>query len=526
MYDILIRNATILDGTGKPGYQTDVGVKDGRVVFIGKAVVEGEQEIDGTGLCLAPGFIDPHTHSDMTLVMDPHAESKIRQGVTTEVIGNCGSSPAPLLGAAWEEAKSDYEIYKVEISWQDMAGYIQRLNTSGVAVNVVPLVGHNTVRGSVLGYDDVQPTREQQAEMERLVEEAMQQGARGISTGLYYPPGLYAGTSEVVGLARAAAKHGGIYASHIRSESDALFPSIDEAIEIGRQAGARVQISHLKLEGYHNFEGADRLLETIERANHDGIPVGTDQYPYTASSTWLAAMLPNWAQAGGGKAVAKRLRDPQIRAQLRQDREEHRVDWENRGGINTWDQVLVSEASKRPEFVGKNLAEAASEQGKDPLDALFDLIADCDGSVGGVFFDQLEDNVRMLMQYDRLVTGSDGVAMSSDGILGESVPHPRSYGTFPRVLGRYVREYRVLKLEEAVRKMTSLTAEYFGLQDRGVVREGAWADLVLFDPNTVIDQATYTQPHQYPGGIPYVIVNGTAVIHNGRHTGALPGKVL
>jgi len=526
MYDILIRNATILDGTGKTGYQTDVGVKDGCVVFIGKAEVQGEQVIDGDGLCLAPGFIDPHTHSDMTLVMEPRAESKIRQGVTTEVIGNCGSSPAPLLGASWEEAKSEAEIYGTEIDWHDIAGYIQHLNAAGVAVNVVPLVGHNTVRGSVLGFDDVQPTADQQAEMERLVEEAMQQGARGLSTGLYYPPGYYADTSEVIGLAHTAARHGGIYASHIRSESDALFPSVDEAIEIGRQSGVRVQISHLKLEGYHNFEGADRLLEKIERANHDGIPVGTDQYPYTASSTWLAAMLPNWAQAGGAKTVAKRLRDPQIRAQLRRDRQENRVDWENRGGVNTWDQVLVSEAQNRPEVVGKNLAEVASEQGKDALDALFDLIADCEGNASGVFFDQLEENVRMLMQYDRLVTGSDGAAMSPNGILGETVPHPRSYGTFPRVLGRYVRDYRVLKLEEAIRKMTSLPAEYFGLQGRGVVREGAWADLVLFDPMTVIDQATYTQPHQYPAGIPYVIVNGVIVIRNGQHTGALPGRVL
>ncbi len=527
MLDLIIKDCQVIDGTGKPAFTAEVGISAGRVVTIREKIEQDAvRTITAAGLCLAPGFIDPHTHSDVTLLVDRNAESKIRQGVTTEIIGNCGSSPAPLAGASLEEALDEAKPLGLEITWTSMAEYIACLKNPGVALNVVPLVGHNTVRGAVLGFGEVQPTSAQQAEMERLVAEAIQQGARGLSTGLFYPPGLYATTGEVVGLARAAARNGGIYASHIRSESDGLFDAVEEALEIGAEAGARVEISHVKLEGYRNFSGVDRLIEMIERASLDGLQVGCDQYPYTASSTWLASILPNWAQAGGGKAVAARLRQPQIRLELLEDWENHREEWENRSGVKDWQDILITHAEGFPDLSGKSLAEAAREAGKDPIVAAFDLIAATNGQVGCVFFDQLEENVRALMRNPLVVVGSDGAALSPQGVLGQGKVHPRSYGTFPRVLGHYVREVGLLSLEEAVRKMTSITAERFGLADRGVIREGSWADLVLFDPLTVIDRATYNDPHQFPAGIPYVIVNGTVVIDDYQHTGALPGKVL
>jgi len=527
MLDIVIKNGAIVDGTGKPAFQADLGIADGHIAVVaGSVEQEAKRTIEAQGLYLAPGFIDPHTHSDLTLLVDPRAESKIRQGVTTEVVGNCGFSPAPLQSAAVEETCAKARPLGLDVTWRNMAEYLDRLRNPGTALNVVALVGHNTVRGSALGYDDVQPTADQQAQMEQLVAEAMEQGARGMSTGLFYPPGFYARTQEVIGLARVVARHGGIYASHIRSESDLLLESVAEAIEIGTQAEVGVEIAHLKLAGHLNWEGVDRLIAMLDEAQARGVRLGCDQYPYNASNSWLGCMLPYWAQAGGSKAVADRLRDPQVRARLRKDWEENRIDWENRGQHRDWTDIVVSQCDARPEVLGKNLAEIAEAEGKDPLETAFELIVVSEGQVGCVWFDQSEDNVRILMRHPMVVVGSDGSSLSPHGVLGQSRPHPRSYGTFPRVLGRYVRQEGVLSLEEAVKKMTSVTAGRFGLADRGVVREGACADLVLFDAGTVIDRATFTEPHQYPSGIPYVLVNGQVVVEQGEHTGALAGQVL
>jgi N-acyl-D-amino-acid deacylase len=535
MLDILIKNGVVVDGTGKPAFKADVGIAAGRMAVVAKQIEqEAVRTIEAQGLHLAPGFIDPHTHSDLTLLANPRAESKIRQGVTTEVIGNCGGSPAPLLGAAVEEARAWAKSLGLEVTWATMAEYVDRLRNQGSAVNVVALVGHNTLRGSVLGYDDVQPRPEQQAEMERLAAEAMEQGARGLSTGLFYPPGFYARTEEVIGLARVAARHGGIYASHVRSETNRLFEAVTEAIEIGREAGIRVQISHVKLEGYRNWEGAERLLAMLQDARSlgpvpsaaEGVGVGCDQYPYTAGVSWLAYILPYWAQAGGARAVGERLSDSAERARLRVDWKENRAEWEDRGGMRDWTDLLITDCGPRPEVQGRNIAEIAADERKEPLETAFDLIAISEGQVECVCFGQSEDNVRILMGHPLVVVGSDGDALAPYGVLARSKPHPRYYGTFPRVLGRYVREEKVLSLEEAVQKMTSVTAERFGLNDRGVIREWAWADLVLFNAQTIADRATYTDPHQYPEGIPYVIVNGRLVIDQHEHTGVLPGQVL
>jgi N-acyl-D-amino-acid deacylase len=527
MLDVLIKDAVVVDGTGAPAFKADVGIAEGRIALVGESVDrETKRTVQALGLHVAPGFVDPHTHSDLTLVGNPRAESKIHQGVTTEVIGNCGISPAPLLGAAVEETQAEAREIDVAVTWASMAEYLDRLRTPGVAVNVVPLVGHNTVRGSVLGFEDVQPTAGQLSEMERLVAEAMEQGARGLSTGLYYPPGFYARTEEVIGLARVVASLGGIYSSHIRNEGDRLLEAIAEAIEIGERAEIRVEVAHLKLCGYRSWEGTDQLLASLEDAHSRGVRVGCDQYPYAASATWLACILPYWAQTGGAKAIAERLGDPEWRTRIRKEWEENRTEWDDRSGVREWTEILVSDCGPRPEVVGKNVAQIAAGEGKDPLEAAFDLIVVSEGQVAGVFFDQLEDNVRSLMRHPLVVIGSDGSALAPYGVLGQRKPHPRSYGTFPRVLGRYAREEKLLSLEEAVRKMTSVTAERFGLTDRGVLREGAWADLVMFDALTVADRATFTDPHQYPVGIPYVLVNGVVVIDQGEHTGALPGQIL
>ena len=527
MLDILIRNASIIDGSGGATFEADVGVADGRVVAIAPEIsLEAVRTIDAQGHHLAPGFIDPHTHSELPLLINPRAESKIRQGVTTEIVGNCGASPAPLRGAEVEEMRAGADRLGFEVTWTDVGGYLDRLRSPGTAVNVVLLVGHGTVRGCVLGHGNVQPDGAQLAQMQDLVAEAIAQGARGLSSGLFYPPGHFASTDEIVALARVAARHGGTYSSHIRSESDGALAAVAEAIEIGQRAEIGVEIAHLKLSGIRNWHKIDGLVAMLDDAVRAGVRVGADQYPYHASSTWLAAMLPYWAQGGGPRAVAERLHDPDVRTQLKHDCEENRAEWENRAGVREWSEIIISDCDARPEVLGLSVAEIAEAGGTDPLDAAFDLIAISEGQANAVWYTQSEEIVRTLMRLPIVVVGSDGYSLSPEGVLGRRKVHPRSYGTFPRVLGKYVREEGVLTLEEAVRKMSAVPAERFGLTDRGVIREGAWADLVVFDAGTVTDRATFAEPHQYPAGIPYVIVNGQVVIDDGTHTGALPGRVL
>jgi N-acyl-D-amino-acid deacylase len=525
--DVLIKNALVIDGTGIPAFKANVGIADGRIALVAEGIErETKRTVEARGLHIAPGFIDPHTHSDLTLLADPLAQSKIRQGVTTEVIGNCGVSPAPLLGDAEEQTRAEAKELGLDVNWTSMAEYLDHLRSAGTAVNVVPLVGHNTVRGAALGFGDVQPTPEQQSQMERLAQESMEQGARGLSSGLYYAPGFYARTPELIGLARVVARRNGIYASHIRNESDRLLEAVAEALEIGEKADIQVEVAHLKVSGYRNWEATDKLVTALEDGRARGVRVGCDQYPYTASATWLSAILPYWAQTGDARAIATRLGEPEVRARIREDWEEDRAGWDSRTGVRDWSDIVITEYAPEPDVLGSSIADIAHAEGKDPLEIVFDLIVTSEGQAAAVFFDQLEDNVRALMRHPLVVIGSDGSALTPKGVLGQRKPHPRSYGTFPRVLGRYVREHKVLSLEEAVKKMTYVTADRFGLTDRGVVRERAWADLVLFDAQTVADRATFTDPHQYPVGIPYVIVNGVVVIDQGQHTGALPGQVL
>lgn len=527
MLDVLIQGGTVIDGTGDPGVAADVAIAGDRIEAIQPGLVaEADRTIDATGLCVAPGFIDPHTHSDVPLLVNPEAHSKVRQGVTTEVVGNCGSSPAPLVDQTLEEASKRCALLGLEVTWRSFGEYVERLGQPGTSVNVVPLVGHNTVRGAVLGFDDVQPTPEQLSEMEELVARAMEEGARGISTGLYYPPGYYANTDEVVALSRVASARGGVYASHIRSESDGLIEAVRETIEIGERAGIRVEIAHLKASGYRNWDKTDELVETLEAGAARSVAVGCDQYPYAASSTWLAAMLPYWAQEGSGLQIAERLADPATRQRLREDFAAHRGEWDDRSGVRDWSDIYISDCAARPELLGLTVAQVAETEAKDPFDAAMDLLVTAEAQVSCVWFSQSEEVVRRLMVHPLVVVGSDGSSYAPDGPLGQRQPHPRSYGTFVRVLGKYAREEKVFSLEEGVRKMTSETAGRFGLTDRGVLRPGARADIAIFAPEAIGDAATFERPHQFATGVPYVLVNGTVVIDGGEHTGALPGQVL
>jgi len=527
MLDIVIKNGILVDGTGTAPYEAELGIADGRIVLVEKEITqEAAKTIDAAGLHVAPGFIDPHTHSELALLANPKAESKVRQGVTTEIVGNCGGSPGPLLGAAMEEEIAHARVFGVEVDWTTLGGYLERIARQGCALNVASLVGHNTIRSSVLGFDDVQPTPVQQVEMEQLVVEAMQQGACGLSTGLFYPPGYFAHTQEVIGLAKVVAEHGGIYASHIRSETDHLFEAVEEAIDIGAGAGIKVQISHIKLEGYRNWDGIEHLVGLLEGAVSKSVSLRCDQYPYVAGASWLAYILPYWAQAGGAQEVAHRLRDREVRHRLRADWEANRSQWEERGGMRDWSDLLITSCHTRPEVQGKTVSDIALADGKDPFDTSLDLIVVSEGQVECVCFGQLESNVRRLMKHPLVGVGSDGESLAPYGTLGQCGTHPRSYGTFPRVLGRYVRDEKVLSVEEAVKKMTFDTARQFNLADRGVIALGVWADLAIFNAQTVTDLATYTSPHTYPEGVPFVIVNGVTVIDQGEHSGALPGKVL
>jgi N-acyl-D-amino-acid deacylase len=465
-------------------------------------------------------------HSGLTLFGNKKAESSIRQGVTTEIVGNCGMSAAPLLGEAVREVGFLSGGLDIEIQWSSVGEYREALIKSGTALNVVPLIGHNTIRGSIMGLGSDAPTPQQQADMENLMAEAMEQGGRGLSTGLFYPPGCYADTDEVIGLAKVAAKYGGIYATHIRSESDDVLSSAEEALEIGLQAGLPVEYSHIKISGYHNWEMIDELVGIIEGDKAKDLQLVCDQYPYNASSTMLMSILPLWAQAGGSEIIAKRVSDEETRAILRKDWEEKQIEWDQRSGARDWNGILITDCPSRPDVIGSTVQQIAAQDNTDPFDAAMDLIASDGAKCVAVYFDQQEEIVQRLIQHPLVVVGSDSLGAAPYGVLGQNGTHPRAYGSFPRVLGYYVREQGVLTLESAIKKMTSMTAEHFNLVDRGVIREGAWADLVLFDRQTVIDKATFTEPHQYSSGIHTVIVNGEVVIDKGEHTGKLPGVVL
>jgi N-acyl-D-amino-acid deacylase len=525
MLDILIQNGQVVDGSGVPRYRADVAIEGDRIVDVGRLEsTEAETVIDASGCAVTPGFVDMHSHADLTLPILPTADSLVHQGITTAVVGQCGLTPVPLLAETREQVVAMMESKETPLPWERWStfnSYFDYLSRIGTSVNVVPLVGQGTVRSAVMGLSAGPANEKQIARMQAEVVKAMDEGAIGVSTGLIYPPGSYASTEELIAVTRPAGERDGFYFSHIRGEGDTLLQAVAEAIRIGRETGAAVQISHFKAAGHGNWDKAAQALELIDQARAGGLDVTADMYPYLAGSTSLVAVLPEWAQEGGKEAILKRLGDAATCRKMT-------ADMQSTGffRIAEWDRVLISGSPRNRDYEGRYVADLAADAGKSPHDWVFDALLETELDVHMILFMMSEDNRRVELCHPAMMIGTDGVARATEGPLAKGVPHPRSYGTYPRVLGRYVREQGVLSLEEAIWKMSGLPAHKLRWADRGLVKKGYKADLVILDPDTVADRADYETPHQYPVGIPHVIVNGKLVIHGSGHTQARPGRVL
>jgi len=522
--DLKISGGQILDGTGAPAVRLDVGVTGDTITSVGDLAREpAGATLDAAGLTVAPGFIDMHSHSDWRLFGNRRAESKIRQGVTTEVVGNCGFSPAPVSDQFREEMRG-FALHVppgMDFSWSSLGEFLRRYEDGGLALNVAQLVGHGTLRLAVMGFARRTPSVAELSRMRRLVESAMADGACGLSTGLIYAPGSYAETDEIVEIARGAA-HTGFYASHIRGEGATLLDSIAEAIRIGREGRLPVQISHIKAAGRRHWGRVKDALALIDAARAEGLDVTADVYPYTASSTTLRTLLPDSALEGGIEAMLGRLRDPAARARIGEEMSSGPVLARGMG----WGDIMIASAPSRPDAQGLRLDEIARRWGKDPIECVFDTLESERGRGYVILFQLDEADLRRALVHPHVMIGSDGSALAATGPLADGKPHPRSYGTFPRVLGRYARDEGLLTLPAAINKMTGMPAARLGLSDRGIIRTGARADLAVFSPGGVADTASYEDPHRYASGVEHVIVNGRLVIKSGEHTGNLPGRVL
>ena len=528
-YDVIIRNGHVIDGSGSPWYAADVAVKGGRIAAIGQlANAKAQRTIDAHGMVVAPGFIDMLGQSELTLLVDPRVPSKIYQGITTEITGE-GESVAPLNDAMLKQNQPGYDHYHLKVDWHTLAQYFARLEKQGIGINMGTYIGAASVREMVIGYGDRAPTADELKQMQDLVAQGMQQGALGVSTALQYPPAPYASTGELIALAKAASRYGGIYATHMRSEGNAEDAALDETFRIGREANIPVEIFHLKTSGRQNWGRMLKVIARIDKARADGIDVAADTYAYTAWENDLAAFVPPWAHDGGNDKLIERLKDPAQRARMRKDMTTPTDKWDNEWlAIKSPEDILICSVNNPDleKYLGKRVSEIAAEWHEDGIDAIFDfLVKDKAGSYVSVFgMDQAD--VTLALQQPWVSIDNDAPGTSPEGLLGKDHPHPRAYGTFPRILAKYVREEHKLSLPDAIRKFSALPAQREHLADRGVIKQGLWADLVVFDPATIHDVATYAEPNQLSVGMQYVLVNGVPVIAEGRMTGKLPGKVL
>ena len=528
-FDLVITNGHIIDGTGSPWYSGDIGIRDGHIAAIGNLSAAARQRtVDAKGRVIAPGFIDMLGQSEMTILVDARLPSKIYQGITTEVTGE-GGSAAPLNDAIIAEDRIGFEHYQINPDWRTFRQYFSRLEKQGMGINLASFVGATQVRRMVLGEADVQPAPEQLEKMKALVRDAMRDGAVGVSTSLMYAPAPYAKTEELIALASEASPFGGIYATHMRNESDSALEAIDEAVRIGREAHIPVEIWHFKIAGKANFGKMPELIARVNKARSEGIDVEADTYAYTAWFNSMSAFVPAWAHDGGDAKLIERLKDPATRARIRKDMETPSKTWDNEWDEISGPQDVIIGVVQNPalkNFQGKRLSEVAKIMNRDPMDALFDLLIEDKAFTGCAVFGMSEPDVALALQQPWVSVDNDASGASPEGILGDEHPHPRAYGTFPRILRKYVREEKKLMLEEAIRKFSALPAQRMRLTDRGVLKQGMWADVVVFDPETVRDLATYDEPNRLSEGMAYVLVNGIPVIEQGKMTGALPGKVL
>ena len=527
--DMVITNGRIIDGTGSPWYSGDVGIRDGRVAAMGNlAAIARTRTIDAKGMVVAPGFIDMLGQSEFTILVDPRLPSKIYQGITTEITGE-GGSVAPQNDAIIREMAHTYKHLQINSDWRTLRQYFARLEKQGMGINLASYVGATQVREMVLGFDDRQPTPAQLEEMKRLVREAMQDGAVGVSTSLEYPPAPYAKTDELIALAAEAGRFGGIYATHMRSEGDAIMQSVDETVRIGREAHIPVEIWHLKVAGKENWGRMPEVLAKINAARAAGVDIAADTYAYTAWSNDMSAFIPPWAHDGGKARLVERLKDPATRERIRKDLLTTAGDWDNEWQEIAGPEDVMITAVLNPQllpFQGKRLTDVAAAWHEEPMDALFDFLIADNAYAYCAVFGMSEPDVSLALLQPWVAVNNDSAGASPEGLLGQEHPHPRAYGTFPRILRKYVREEHKLTLEDAIRKFSALPAQRMRLADRGVLKEHMWADVVIFDPATIRDLATFDNPNQLSQGMEYVLVNGIPVIEQGKMTGTLPGKVL
>jgi dihydroorotase/N-acyl-D-amino-acid deacylase len=528
-YDLVIRNGRIIDGTGSPWYAGDLGIRDGRIAAIGR--LEGaraRQSVDARGQVVAPGFIDMLGQSELAILANPSLPSKIFQGITTEITGE-GGSPAPLNDAIVAADRAGYDQLGIEADWRTLAEYYARLERQGIGINIATYVGATQVRRMILGDDDKDPTPAQLDRMRALVRRAMQEGAVGLSTSLQYPPAPYAETPELIALAAEAARLGGIYATHLRNESDHILPALDEAIRIGREAGIPVEVWHLKTAGKNNWGRMPEVVAKIDSARKAGVDIAADTYAYDAWFNSLSSFVPPWAHDGGTARLLERLRDPRARQRIRQDMETPDAGWDNSWQKISGPEAILIGAVHNPalrKYQGRTLADVAQERGGDAIEALLEFLLQDEAYTYVAVFGMSEPDVALALEQPWVSINCDSEGAAPEGILSKSHPHPRAYGTFPRILRKYVREEKRLTLEDAIRKFTSLAAQRMRLGDRGVLKVGMWADVVVFDPATVRDRATFARPHQLAEGMRWVLVNGVPVVAEGKATGARPGKVL
>ena len=527
-YDLYIKNANVIDGSGDAAFEADIAIKDGKIVEIGKNLSGSSKLlINAKGLTVTPGFIDMLSWACGPILYDGNVESVVQQGITTAIFGE-GWSMGPINDSVRIEMMGWWPEYEIQYNWETLADYLKYVEEKGTSVNVGSYVGATTVRMFEIGFKDRKATAEELQRMKELVRKEMEAGAFGLASSLVYTPAFYADTHELTELAKVAAEYGGVYASHLRSESSDFISALDEFITICKDAGISGEIYHLKAAGKENYNKIDKAISKIENARKEGLNITADIYPYTAGATGLSAMIPPWAKDGGSDALVERLKNPAIRTKIKLEILNSFTGWENffwmaDGGKN----IMVSYLSeKNKDLQGKTIAEIAKIRDKDEVDTILDLLIEESGGGGGIYFIMPEENVVTKVKLPWVMFCTDEDAYKPVGLMSKRHPHPRAYGTFPRILGKYVREENVITLEEAIKKMTYLPALKLGLKDRGLIKKGYAADINIFDAEKIIDKATYTEPHQFPEGMHYVIVNGMIVVNNGKHTGAQPGKAL